>query len=137
MSAHLHIMLVEKPYLEEFKGLCRKYKSFISLQYFEREKIKGKAYFTPVEIRLDDKGKRLSNIINISPKLDDDWDYYDYLLPRVIRFKTFYRYVSDVAYDLSASPFFTDEVIQKHYQRMSETLSMMYEHSNCAVVLYV
>lgn len=137
MSARLHVMLVEKSYLEEFKGFCRKYKSFVSLQYFEREKIKNKAYYTPFEIRLDEKGKRLSNIINASPKLDEDWDYYDYLLPRIVRFKTFYRFVSDVAYDLSTLLMYNDEVIQKQYQRMCDTLELMYEHPNCVVVLCV
>lgn len=137
MSTRLHIILVEKPYLEEFKGLCRKYNDFITLQYFEREKIKDNAYFTPFEIRMDGMGKRLSSIINGSVKFDTDWSYYGELLPRVIKHKTIYSFLNDYRDDLEILSIFTNGAVDKAYEKVVGTLRMLYEHPNCEVILSI
>lgn len=138
MSAHLHLMLVEKPYLEEFKQLCRKQKGeLILLQYQNSVALKDKAYLTPFDLHMDGMGKRLSSIINGSIKFDNDWSYYEKLLPRVIKHKTMYNFLNDYRDDLEILSIFTYGAVDKAYEKVVGTLRMLYEHPNCEVILSI
>ncbi len=153
MSSRLGIILVKPTYLDTFKKQYLKYKfsdnyGLASLSYFGSSKLKANTVLTEFNIRDDDKGRRLSAIINGSPKLFDN-NIFDSCDPSCdpYKFKVDHRdnltqlkektiskllndWVEEYEPDIDKHP-----VIRHFYEQMVNTLIALKLYNNYSIII--
>lgn len=149
MSDRLGIILVKPTYLDTFKEQYLKYKfgnnfGLVSLSYFGDSELKANTILTEFSIRDDDKGRRLTSIINGSPKLLDSdifdlCDPYKYDVDRrdnltQLKEKTIVKLLNDLAEeykpDIDKHP-----VFKQFYEQVVSTLDALKSYSNYSIII--
>lgn len=150
MSSRLGIILVKPTYLDTFKEQYLKYKfgcnyGLVSLSYFGDSELKANTLLTEFSVRDDDKGKRLTAIINGSPKLFDS-DIFDLCDPYKYKYvdrrdnltqlkeKTISNLLNDWAEeykpDIDKHP-----VFKQFYEQVVSTLDTLKSHNNYLIII--
>ena len=148
MSDRLGIILVKPTYLDTFKEQYLKYKfscnyGLVSLSYFGNSELKANTLLTEFSVRYDDKGKRLTAIINGSPKLFDS-DIFDLCDPKYdvdrrdnlaqLKEKTISNLLNDWAEeykpDIDKHP-----VFKQFYEQVVSTLDTLRSHNNYLIII--
>jgi hypothetical protein len=149
MSDRFGIILVKPTYLNTFKEQYLKYKfgcnyGLVSLSYFGDSELKANTILTEFSIRDDDKGRRLTSIINGSPKLFDSdifdlCDPYKYSVDRrdnlaKLKEKTIVKLLNDWAEeyepDIDKHP-----VIKQFYEQLVSTLDTLKSHNDYFIII--
>lgn len=149
MSQRIGIILVKKEYIEKFKNEYIKHKldnnyGLVSLCYFGNKELKENTILTSFEIRNDDKSKKISSIINESPKLFDNAifdsagspyiDRWDNLT--ILKEKTIVNYLSNAEKELR--PYIDkDHIFKEAYTETVNTLNDILLNKDCYIFIGV
>lgn len=149
MSDRFGIILVKPTYLDTFKEQYLKYKfgnnfGLVSLSYFGDSELKANTILTEFSIRDDDKGRRLTSIINGSPKLFDSdifnlCDPYKYSVDRrdnlaKLKEKTIVKLLNDWAEEYK-SDIDKHPVIKQFYEQLVSTLDTLKSHNDYFIII--
>ena len=149
MSDRLGIILVKPTYLDTFKEQYLKYKfgnnfGLVSLSYFGDSELKANTILTEFSIRDDDKGRRLTSIINGSPKLLDS-DIFDLCNPykydvdrrdnlTQLKEKTISKLLNDLIEeyrpDIDKHPLY-----KQFYEQLVSTLDVLKTHNDYLIII--